>query len=75
VRHGARLAGAGPLIGLGAALVATRLLGALLYQVSPTDPPTFVIGATVLGLSALAAAALPALRAARLDPATALRAE
>jgi putative ABC transport system permease protein len=75
VRHGARLAGAGLLIGLGAALVATRLLGALLYQVSPTDPPTFVIGATVLGLSALAAAALPALRAARLDPATALRAE
>jgi putative ABC transport system permease protein len=74
-RSAARLAGTGLLIGLGAALVATRLLGALLYQVSPTDPPTFVIGATVLGLSALAAAALPALRAARLDPATALRAE
>jgi putative ABC transport system permease protein len=75
VRHGARLAGTGLLIGLGGALVATRLLGTLLYQVSPTDPPTFVVGATVLGACALVAAALPALRAARLDPATALRAE
>lgn len=75
VRHGARLAGAGLLIGLAGALVATRLLGTLLYQVSPTDPPTFILGATVLGLCALAAAVLPALRAARLDPAIALRAE
>ncbi|HTL05659.1 MAG TPA: FtsX-like permease family protein, partial [Gemmatimonadales bacterium] len=75
VRHGARLAGAGLVIGLGGALIATRLLGTLLYQVSPTDPPTFVVGATVLGACALMAAALPALRAARLDPATALRAE
>jgi putative ABC transport system permease protein len=75
VRHGARLAGVGLLIGLGGALVATRLLGTLLYQVSPTDPPTFVVGATVLGACALMAAVLPAVRAARLDPATALRAE
>jgi putative ABC transport system permease protein len=75
VRHGARLAGVGLLLGLGGALIATRLLSTLLYQVSPTDPPTFLIGATVLGASALAAAALPALRAARLDPAIALRAE
>jgi predicted permease len=75
VRHGARLAGAGLVIGLGGALIATRLLGTLLYQVSPTDPPTFVVGATVLGACALMAAALPAVRAARLDPATALRAE
>jgi putative ABC transport system permease protein len=75
VRHGARLAGVGLLIGLAGALIATRLLATLLYQVSPTDPPTFLIGAAVLGASALAAAALPALRAARLDPAIALRAE
>jgi putative ABC transport system permease protein len=75
VRQGARLAGVGLLIGLAAALLASRLLGTLLYQVSPTDPPTFLAGALVLGASALAAAALPALRAARLDPANALRAE
>jgi predicted permease len=75
VRHGAALAGAGLLIGLAGALAATRLLATLLYQVSPTDPPTFLLGAAVLGVSALAAAALPAARAARLDPAVALRAE
>ena len=75
VRHGAALAGAGLVIGLAGALAATRLLATLLYQVSPTDPPTFLLGATVLGASALAAAALPAARAARLDPAVALRAE
>jgi predicted permease len=75
VRHGAALAGAGLLIGLAGALAATRLLATLLYQVSPTDPPTFLLGATVLGVCALAAAALPAARAARLDPAVALRAE
>ncbi|MFL5515880.1 MAG: ABC transporter permease [Gemmatimonadales bacterium] len=75
VRHGAALAGAGLLIGLAGALAASRLLATLLYQVSPTDPPTFLLGATVLGVCALAAAALPAARAARLDPAVALRAE
>ena len=75
VRHGAALAAGGLLIGLGGALAASRLLATLLYQVSPTDPPTFLIGGTVLGASALLAAALPALRAARLDPAVALRAE
>jgi predicted permease len=75
VRHGAALAGAGLLIGLAGALAATRLLATLLYQVSPTDPPTFLLGGAVLGACALAAAALPAIRAARLDPAVALRSE
>jgi putative ABC transport system permease protein len=75
VRQGARLAGAGLLIGLAGAFATTRLLGSLLYRVSPTDPPTFLTGALVLGAAALAAAALPAIRAARLDPAVALRAE
>jgi putative ABC transport system permease protein len=75
VRHGAALAGAGLLIGLAGALAATRLLATLLYQVNPTDPPTFLLGAAVLGTCALAAAALPAVRAARLDPAVALRSE
>ena len=63
------------LLALAGLLATTRLLGTLLYRVSPTDPPTFLAGALVLGAAALAAAALPAIRAARLDPAVALRAE
>jgi putative ABC transport system permease protein len=67
------------LIGLGLGLVGaallSRLLAGLLFQVSPTDPPTFGLGLMVLALVSLAAALVPALRAARVDPADALRAE
>jgi predicted permease len=55
------------------ALMLTRLTASLLYHLAPTDPPTFAI--TILSLLLVAAAAgyLPALRASRLDPMTALR--
>jgi ABC-type lipoprotein release transport system permease subunit len=43
--------------------------------VSPTDPPTLAAGVVVLALVALVAALLPAQRASRVDPATALRAD
>ena len=56
-------------------MLLSRLLGGLLFQVSPTDPPTLAFGMVVLSLVALAAALLPAQRAARVDPVTALRAE
>jgi predicted permease len=75
VRHGAVLAGVGLLIGLVAALGLTRLLSSLLFQVSPTDPPTFGVGIMVLGMVAVLAAILPAHRAAQVDPAVALRNE
>jgi putative ABC transport system permease protein len=70
-----RLAAAGILIGLAAAYAVTRLLTALLFQVSPHDPATFIGLAVVLGAVALVASALPALRATRVNPITALRQE
>jgi putative ABC transport system permease protein len=75
VRHGAALAAVGIAVGLGAALALSGLLESLLYQVSPTDPPTFAVGLVVLSVVAVLAAALPARRAARTDPMAALRIE
>lgn len=65
----------GLVLGLAAAVPASRLLAALLYEVAPTDPLT--LGAVALALLAAAGVALvgPALRAVRVDPATALRSE
>ncbi len=73
--QGAALSAAGLLLGLGVALVASRALDALLFGVSPTDGATFLAITGLLMLVALAASALPALRAARLDPARVLRVE
>jgi putative ABC transport system permease protein len=75
LRHGSRLAGAGLLVGLGGALLVTRLLQTLLFRISPTDPPTFAVGTLLLSVVAVAATLLPGLRAARVDPAIALRYE
>ena len=73
VRHGAVLAAIGLAVGLAGALVLSSLLSSLLFRVSPTDPPTFAAGMTVLTLVAVLAAALPARRDARTDPMVALR--
>jgi putative ABC transport system permease protein len=51
----------------------TRLVTSLLYSVSPTDVVTFTVVPLVLAAAALAASYLPALRATRIDPMTALR--
>ena len=75
VGQAAALTGVGLLLGLGGAVVLSRLMTGLLYQVSPTDPPTLGAGVAVLALVALLAALLPAQRAARVDPMAALRAE
>jgi putative ABC transport system permease protein len=75
VRHGALLAGIGLAVGVVGALALSNLLSSLLFQVSPTDPPTFGAGMLLLTAVAVLAAALPARRAARTDPMVALRNE
>jgi predicted permease len=73
--HGLRPAAVGAVIGLAAAYAAARLLRGLLYGVSPGDPATFAAVALLLALVAVAAAWVPARRAMRTDPVTALRYE
>jgi ABC-type antimicrobial peptide transport system permease subunit len=73
VSRGLGLALAGAAAGAGIALVLTRLMGDLLYKVDPRDPAAFASAGVVMILTALAASFLPALRAARTDPVTALR--
>ena len=71
--RGMRLTIAGIIIGAVAALSLTRLLGDLLYQVSPRDPLAFGFALIVMIAVAFIACFLPARRAARIDPVTALR--
>jgi ABC-type antimicrobial peptide transport system permease subunit len=69
------LALAGLALGIPAALLAAPVVGSLLFGVAPTDPAAIIAAAAVMFAVAFAAGAQPALRAARLDPLTALRAE
>jgi len=73
--QGLRLALVGVAAGIGLALAATRLLRSLLYGTSPTDTLTYVAVATLLVIIAAGASFVPALRASRVDPLTALRDE
>jgi predicted permease len=75
VRQGALLAGVGVLAGLAGALALTRVLATLLYGVRATDLGIFAGVPLLLGGVAVAASWLPALRAARIDPLVAIRAE
>jgi ABC-type antimicrobial peptide transport system permease subunit len=67
------LAGLAVIIGTVAALGLTRLLSGLLFEVSPTDPATFVVVALLVAAVAAVAAWVPARRATRIDPAATIR--
>ncbi|MCI0487334.1 MAG: ABC transporter permease [Blastocatellia bacterium] len=75
VRQGLILASAGIVIGLVSSIVLTRLMESLLYEVSATDPFTFVAVALALALVAVIANLIPARRATKVDPMVALRYE
>ncbi len=66
---------AGLALGLGIAVFSTRLLASFLYHLEPNDPTTLVMACLVLAMSGVVAGLLPARRAARLHPMTALREE
>ena len=73
--QGATLTGIGLAVGLVASFILTRLMSAILYGISVSDPITFLAVALLLMFVALAACYLPARRAMRVDPMVALRYE
>ena len=73
LQQGARQVGLGIAAGLGLAALLARAMQIMFFQVSPYDPGTFVAVAALLLVTGLAAAFVPALRAARVDPMIALR--
>lgn len=75
VIHGLRLAVLGLVFGLGGALVASRALASMLFDITAWDAATFLMATAALFLVALIAAYLPARRASQVDPMVALRAE
>jgi putative ABC transport system permease protein len=75
LRRGVMLFAAGSAVGLVAAAASARLLVSLLFNVSGFDAPSFAAATAILFAVALAACALPARRAAGVDPSVALRAE
>jgi putative ABC transport system permease protein len=73
LRDGMTMAGAGMVVGIGGALALTRLMRSLLFQITTTDPVTYSAVTVILVTVALLACCIPARRAMRVDPTTALR--
>jgi putative ABC transport system permease protein len=73
VRQGVSMALVGIVVGVAGATALTRVMASLLYEVTPTDAQTLAIVPMGLALTALIASLVPALRAARIDPAETLR--
>jgi putative ABC transport system permease protein len=75
IGDGLRLAGLGVLLGLGGAIALTRLMSSLLFDTSATDPLVYLSLSLLLLAMAGTACYVPARRAMRVDPMTALRSE
>lgn len=73
--EGARIGAIGIAAGIVAAIIVARLAASMLFGVAPTDLPTFVLVPVLIGVIVLAAASVPAMRAAKVDPMVALRYE
>jgi putative ABC transport system permease protein len=73
LRQGMRLVALGLAIGLAGAFLLSRLFASLLYETTPSDPPTYAAVAIVLGLVAAVACFVPARRATAVDPMVVLR--
>jgi putative ABC transport system permease protein len=73
--NAARVIGAGAIIGLILAAMLAQTIATFLFGVTPFDPLTFVAVVIVLGVTAAIASAVPAIRAARVDPVVAFRSE
>ncbi len=74
-RQALALAGLGLVLGLAVAVTGTRLLTSMLFRVQPNDPIVYVAVAVLLGVVALVASYVPARRASKIDPLTAIRQE
>jgi putative ABC transport system permease protein len=75
VRQGLGMTAAGAVFGIIAALGMSHLIANMLFGISPLDPATYITVAAGLGVVALGACIVPALRAARVDPMETLRAD
>jgi putative ABC transport system permease protein len=75
VKQGLKLVGLGLVIGLPSAFILTRVMSSLLFGISATDPITFLSISLVVLAVALLASYIPALRATKVDPMIALRAQ
>ena len=75
VGEGIALVATGAVLGLAGAILTTRVLQTLLFDLTPSDPPTYAAIVVILGACSFAASWLPARRASRVDPVVALRAD
>lgn len=75
IGEGARLTAVGIVAGLAGALALSRGMRGLLFEIAPTDPVTLLAAPLLLAITALAACAIPAWRATRIDPNSSLRRE
>jgi ABC-type antimicrobial peptide transport system permease subunit len=75
LRESLLLLGVGIVLGVPATMAATRLVGAQLFGLTPSDPTTFITAIVAISTVALLASYLPARRATRVDPMVALRDE